>query len=294
LGLLGFAAFSSASEASAATLYFFLGAAVVVAARRARPSAHAPPAVDPFAELLDRSAVLVRDLDGTITHWSPGCERLFGVPAVAALGQRAPVLLGTRFPPGGLRTAQTALLRDGEWRGTLRHRCNGKEALVVAVHWVAQQDPASDAPIGVVELHTDATALTMAEAALRAGEARLLLAQELAGVGTWEWDVEADAFAWTPEQYGLLNPAPPAATPGPIESLLAVVHPADREAILAAGRQALETGEYACEFRILVPARGGGPGQPGVRNPGTVDGQPEAEPQGSEPGNCGAVLAVEH
>ncbi len=262
LSLLGsIVTFSNPPAALAAALYFVLGGALVTIARRPRPSGYTPAALASFPELWNRSAVVVRNLDGVITHWSPGCERLFGISAAAALGQRAPALLGTRFPPGGLRTAQTALLRDGEWRGILRHRCDGKEALVVAVHWVAQRDLASGTPVGVVELHTDATALTQAEAALRAGEARLLLAQELAGVSTWEWDVEADAFSWTPKQYGLLDPAPSAATPGTIESLLAVVHPADREGILAAGRQALETGEYCCEFRVLVPARDGGQDQ---------------------------------
>jgi two-component sensor histidine kinase len=245
-------------------LFALLGAvAALLLVRHRRPPAATPEAMAPdLAPLFDRGVVLARTLDGEITHWSAGCERLFGIPAAAALGQRAQELLGTRFPKGGLRTAQAVLLRDGEWHGELRHRCPASDALVVAAHWVLRRDPDTGAPLGVVELHADATALTAAEAALRAGEARLLLAQELAGVGTWEWDVETDAFAWVPAQHGLADLAPSPAgprngEPGSVEAFLAVVHPDDREAVRAAARRALETGEYECEFRILRPARDG-------------------------------------
>lgn len=216
--------------------------------------------LDAMAELLgsfDLGAVLLRAPNGTIRHWSAGCETLFGFSATEALGRQAQELLSTRFPPGGLRTVHETLLRAGEWRGELRHRRRSGEPLVVAAHWILRRDPASGEPASVVEMHADATALKAAEEAQRAGEARLLLAQEVAGVGTWEWDPDADAFLWSPEQYGLLAaPAPAGAAPA-METFLACVHADDRDRVRETARQALATGEYEVEFRLLRPARDG-------------------------------------
>jgi PAS domain S-box-containing protein len=201
------------------------------------------------------SAVILRDADGTIRHWSAGCERLFGFSAAEAIGQRAHELLGTRFPDGGRRAAQDLLLAQGEWQGELRHRRPGGEAVVVAAHWILRQD-AGEAG-AVVEVHADATALKAAEAALRAGEARLRLAQEVAGIGTWEWDPESDSFVWSPEHSVLLGP-PGGTVPETLEGFLALVHPEDRAAVRASAWRALESGEYEAEFRILRPGRDGG------------------------------------
>ncbi|MFC7474716.1 sensor histidine kinase [Dankookia sp. GCM10030260] len=201
------------------------------------------------------SAVILRDADGTIRHWSTGCERLFGFTAEEAIGQRAHELLGTRFPDGGRRSVQDSLASAGEWQGELRHRRRGGAPVVVAAHWIQRHGGATGA---VVEVHADATALKAAEAALRAGEARLRLAQEVAGIGTWEWDPEGDRFLWSPEHSALFGGAASAAAPVTLEGFLGLVHADDRAAVRAGAWRALESGEYEAEFRILRPGRDGG------------------------------------
>ena len=200
------------------------------------------------------SAVILRDADGTIRHWSTGCERLFGFTAAEAIGQRAHELLGTRFPDGGRRAVQDSLAAAGEWQGELRHRRRGGSPVVVAAHWILRHGGATGS---VVEVHADATALKAAEAALRAGEARLRLAQEVAGIGTWEWEPETDRFLWSPEHSALFGSALGESTPLTLEGFLALVHPDDRSAVRAGAWRALESGEYEAEFRILRLARDG-------------------------------------
>lgn len=211
-----------------------------------------------LSHAFDMTAVILRAPDGTIRHWSAGCERLFGFPAVEALGRLVHELLGTRFPDGGRRSVQEELLRTGEWQGELRHRRRGGDPVTVASHWILRREAATGRPAAVVELHTDATALKAAEAALSAGEARLRLAQEVAGVGTWEWDPETDGLVWSPEQHALFGTNPAAGAPQSHEAFLALVHPDDRARLRAAAIEALETGEYEAEFRILRPGRAGG------------------------------------
>jgi PAS domain S-box-containing protein len=207
-----------------------------------------------LSHAFELSAVMLRDADGTIRHWSAGCERLFGFTAAEAIGQRAHELLGTRFPDGGRRAAQDSLLGSGEWQGELRHRRRGGLPVVVAAHWILRHGTNAGA---VVEVHADATELKATEAALRAGEARLRLAQEVAGIGTWEWDPEADRFLWSPEHSTLFGGAA-AAMPVTLEGFLGLVHPDDRAAVRAGAWRALESGEYEAEFRIIRPGRDGG------------------------------------
>ena len=69
---------------------------------------------------LDLAAVMVRDLGGTIRFWSRGCERLYGWTVEEAVGRDIHELLRTEFPVS-LAEVEAALLRDGEWRGDLRH-----------------------------------------------------------------------------------------------------------------------------------------------------------------------------
>ncbi|WP_158295486.1 sensor histidine kinase [Crenalkalicoccus roseus] len=213
-----------------------------------------------FTELspaFDLSAVILRSPDGVIRHWSAGCERLFGFTAAEALGRLCHELLSTRFPDGGRRTVQEELLRRGEWRGELRHRRRNGGPVVVASHWILRRDPQDGRPLAVIEVHADATALKTAEAALRAGEARLRLAQEVAGVGIWEWDPEEDLFVWSPEQHALFGLPPGAPAPCTLEAFLALIHPDDRVAVRAAAFAALDSGEYEVEFRVPRVSRNG-------------------------------------
>ena len=93
---------------------------------RAAPQAVGASGAQPLAADLfsafDMGAAILRTPEGTILHWSAGCERLFGFPANEALGRTAHELLGTRFPDGGRRALAEQLQRTGEWQGELRHR----------------------------------------------------------------------------------------------------------------------------------------------------------------------------
>jgi PAS domain S-box-containing protein len=209
-----------------------------------------------LAQAFDITAAVLRSPDGVIQHWSAGCERLFGFSSTEATGQAVHLLLSTRYPDGGRRKAQEELLRTGEWRGELRHRRRDGQQVAVAAHWILRRDPRNGDPSAVLELHADATDLKAAEAALRMSEARLRLAQEMAGVGTWEWDPEEDTLVWSAEHHALFRTGPPGEAPKSLEAFLALIHPDDRLAVRAAAYRALDSGEYEAEFRILRPGRG--------------------------------------
>ena len=105
---------------------------------------------------------------------------------------------------------------------------------------------------GVVITFLEITGTAQAEAALRASERRFSEAQQLAGIGVWEWNLDTDETWWSPVVYQLWGvppgEAPPAAAARP-------VHAEDRKAYDAARAKARETGELRTEWRVVLPDR---------------------------------------
>ncbi|MGO8791166.1 MAG: PAS domain S-box protein [Terriglobia bacterium] len=75
------------------------------------------------AALLDQTydAVFVWNINGEITFWNRGAERLYGYPRAEALDHVCHDLLQTTLP-GGVEEFRRVLQRDGQWEGELQHR----------------------------------------------------------------------------------------------------------------------------------------------------------------------------
>ena len=73
-----------------------------------------------LAEALDQAAVIVRRWDGTIDHWTAGCQRLYGWTAAEAVGHVCHVLLRTTFPVP-LEQVEQQLLLARIWQGEVQH-----------------------------------------------------------------------------------------------------------------------------------------------------------------------------
>ena len=90
------------------------------------------------------------------------------------------------------------------------------------------------------------------EAALRESEARLRMALDGGGMGTWHWDLATGMVQWPPRTKALFGLPPDA----PIKHgrILEMLHPGDRERVESAMQAAMDGGpDYDEEYRVLWP-----------------------------------------
>lgn len=88
---------------------------------------------------------------------------------------------------------------------------------------------------------------------LVASEMRLELAQQLAKLGTYDWEIERDVNTWSDELFRIYGHEPGSIHPS-YETFISLIHPDDRDRVRAVHRRAYETGEpYTMEERIVRP-----------------------------------------
>ncbi len=116
------------------------------------------------AALLDlaHDAILVRRVDGTVTYWNLGAERILGHTRAEAVGRKVTELLRTALPVP-LAEIEHDLQAQGYWEGELSHTARDGREVITASRWVLRrgEDGAVDS---VLQIDTDITARKQAEA----------------------------------------------------------------------------------------------------------------------------------
>ncbi|SFJ51327.1 PAS domain-containing protein [Planctomicrobium piriforme] len=101
----------------------------------------------------------------------------------------------------------------------------------------------------------DVTDRKSAEAALREQEDWLKLALEAGKMGTWKWELNTGQFHWS-EEMQRLHGQVPADSAGICELDQQNIHPADRTRVASALQNAVTTGTYKIEYRVVWPEGG--------------------------------------
>jgi diguanylate cyclase (GGDEF)-like protein/PAS domain S-box-containing protein len=102
-------------------------------------------------------------------------------------------------------------------------------------------------------LMVDMGALRAAEARVRASETALKEAQQLAGLGSWSWDLTSDEVTWSQELYRIFG-LPPGEQNASFDMFQRLLHPDDRQRVLELVERARTAGTgFACEHRVVRP-----------------------------------------
>lgn len=91
------------------------------------------------------------------------------------------------------------------------------------------------------------------EDALRRSEERLRMAQSIAQIGSWEFDIPSQVMTWSDEMFSLLELDSRSTTPS-YECFFAVIHPDDRESTQFSLQQSIiNRRPYDGAFRVSMP-----------------------------------------
>ena len=115
---------------------------------------------------LASEGIIVFDVEGHITYWNHGAERLYGWSADDARGMKIHSFLQTESP-ALVEEIRRTLFEKGAWHGELTHVTERGELIVVESYQTLQRDAAGN-PTAVFEINTDITDRKHAEEQLRA------------------------------------------------------------------------------------------------------------------------------
>lgn len=107
--------------------------------------------------------------------------------------------------------------------------------------------------IGATVTFSDISALKHVEEELRRGETQLAMAQQVARLGSWHWDIASNRITWSEELYHLFGTSPEKFD-GSFDAYMTIVHPADRTMLQEIINRSYQTKEpYEVYHRIQLP-----------------------------------------
>lgn len=195
--------------------------------------------------------IFVKDREGRYLHMNPAGARALGLPVDGVIGWSDYAV----WPPdlaASCRAADQRVLLTGD-TVTVEEvsALDGKRTVYLTTK--APYRDAAGAMIGIIGVSRDITERKQAEEALRNSEARLMEAQRIAHIGSWELDLTQNRLTWSDEIYRIFEIDPPRFGAS-YEAFLALVHPHDRDLVHGAYQQSLATREaYTVVHRLLMP-----------------------------------------
>ncbi|QEL14918.1 PAS domain S-box protein [Limnoglobus roseus] len=220
-------------------------------------------------------AVIGKTLDGTIESWNAGAERVFGYPAVEAVGRHITLII----PPDRLDEERGILerLRRGERIDhfeTIRVTKSG--SLVDISLTVSPIRDAAGHLIGASKIARDMTRMRAGERALAEARRRSETALQAGEVGTYYWDIAGDRVTGDRNFVAIFGVLADDRSSAPVQDFLTAIHPDDRERVGTEIRHTLETDSpFHSEYRVAGPA-----GERWVLARGVVDRDTAGKPVG--------------
>jgi len=133
-----------------------------------------------------------------------------------------------------------------------RYIRKNRETVWVRLSVRLMKDAAGE-PLYSLRMMEDITDRKRAEEKLKRSEARYAVAQRVANIGSWDWDIQTDELYWSERIEPLFGFAR-GQFRGTYEAFLECVHPDDRQHVVDSVNGCIEEGtDYAIEHRIVWP-----------------------------------------
>ncbi len=192
--------------------------------------------------------------DGEFLYLSPSVERVLGRTPESLLGRKAADIIHPEDVADTYAQIGACAAAGKDARSLVEYRALHADGSIV---WLEASPRAIRDDDGrIVEMHDHVRDITEHKTAQREQTEMvetLKLAESMAGVGQWRWDVLANVVTWSDEVYRIHGVD--AATFNPsLNSVLESYHPDDRSTLEAMIDHTLATGEgYEFQFRLIRP-----------------------------------------
>jgi PAS domain S-box-containing protein len=195
-------------------------------------------------------AIASGTLDGIIVSWNTGAQKIYGYTEAEAVGKPISMLVPPELPDEENKILETLKSGDRiEHFETVRVTKTGKRINVSLT--ISPIKDSTGRTVGICGIARDITARKLAEEALCASEERLRLAQQIARIGSFEWNIQTGVNIWTPEleaMYGL----PPGGFGGTQTAFENLIHPDDRAGVIKLVDAAMKSGQPTKgEWRVV-------------------------------------------
>jgi PAS domain S-box-containing protein len=214
-----------------------------------------PPATDvvgsghPVLDSLPR-AIAATDGAGAVVLWNRSAAALTGWTHDDVIGRPLAAVVRDSERDAAEQVVRRAL--DGErWNGDLMVRRPDGTTVRMAAYIGPLRE--GDDVVGVVASAEDVTDLRAFERQAAEVADRLALALSAGGLGTWRWDMASGVTTWDVAMERLFG-LEPGTFDGTFEAWAALLHPDDRDAVLAEVDRAVAAADsYSVEHRIVRP-----------------------------------------
>ncbi|HET6993307.1 MAG TPA: PAS domain S-box protein, partial [Bacteroidia bacterium] len=153
-------------------------------------------------------AIVTVDAEGYVVSWNEGAERITGHPAAEITGKHISVFypedeIKSGSPASNLKTAsEKGNFKNEGWRKRKDGSLFWADILTTPLY------DDTGRMRGYAKIIRDITERKMAENELRQNQSQLALAQQLAHIGSWEWNLADRSLTWSDEMYNIYGLTP--------------------------------------------------------------------------------------
>ena len=202
-------------------------------------------------------ATVTLDPEATVTSWNPAAEELFGYSSEEAVGRKLGELVAAT---PALQAEATRLSEQAAKEGRMHvvTRCSHKDGTLVDVEVVAAPVLSDGEPLGHIAIYHDISAEKQAAEAQREAEKRYRdLIEQLPLVTYIDEPIETATNIYTSPQVEELVGTSPDEWVGDPDFFPKLLHPDDRERVIADHARALRSGASSWSFEYRLLARDG-------------------------------------